>query len=247
MARRMFYVEMSRGGRAVIEGEAASHLRKVLRAERGQKYEVSDNESLFLAEIADFSKDRVEFEILDKLAAPVQPARFHLLPSLVKFDRFEWILEKATELGVERITPVVAGRTDAGLGEGARKRSERWRRILFESGQQARRVTRPELEEVTEFEAAIHIQGDARFWLEESRDAPPILGAMPKQPAPGNVVCLLVGPEGGWEETERREGIEEGWTSVSLGNLILRAETAAIASLAVLSAVWRQGVLTQSA
>ena len=169
MARRMFYVELTRGGRAEICGEGAVHLRKVLRAERGQRYEVSDNETLYLAEIADISKDRVEFELVERIEAPVLPVRLHLLAALVKFDRFEWIIEKATELGVDAITPVVAARSEHGLEDGARKRSDRWRKILFESGQQSRRVTRPELNAVTDLTVALGADGDAKLWMDEQR------------------------------------------------------------------------------
>lgn len=236
----MFYVETAGSGRAVIEGEAAAHLRKVLRAERGQLYEVSDNESLFLAEITGFSKDRVELAIREELPKHAAAVRLHLLAALIKFDHFEWILEKATELGAARITPVAAARTGHGLEEAARKRSERWRKILFESGQQARRVTRPELAATVDFAAALQTPALVHLRLEEGPGALPILRALPSTRTSADTVCLLVGPEGGWEDRERALAGQAGWTPVSLGSGILRAETAAIAALAVLSAAWQQ-------
>lgn len=229
----MFYVDEIRGTRAEMRGEAAQHLRKVLRVERGYQYEISDNESLYLAEVTDFGKDRVVFEVKERLESAAAAAPVHLFPALVKFDAFEWMLEKATELGVARITPVYAARTDKGLDQAAVKRIERWRRIVFESGQQSRRVTRPELSEPVRLNAALAAEEPVRLFLEEQRGARPILTALPREPA---ATAVLVGPEGGWDEGERKTA--EGWSAVSLGPHILRAETAAIAALAVVNAVW---------
>jgi 16S rRNA (uracil1498-N3)-methyltransferase len=218
-----------------MRGEAAQHLRKVLRAERGFQYEISDNESLYLAEVTDFGKDTVAFEVKEKLESIQAPAPVHLFPALVKFDAFEWMLEKATELGVARITPVYAARTDKGLDQASLKRMGRWQRIVFESGQQARRVTRPELSEPVRLNAALAAETPVRLFLEEQRGARPILSALPSEPA---ATAILVGPEGGWDDGERKAA--EDWSAVSLGPHILRAETAAVAALAVISAVYAQ-------
>lgn len=227
----MFYVHEVQGDRAYVRGETAQHLRKVLRAERGQRYEVSDNESLYLAELADFGKDEAEFILLETLDRPQSGVRMHLFAALIKFDAFEWMLEKATELGVEEITPVYAQRCDKGLDQGAAKRSERWNRILLESGQQARRVTRPALHETVRFHEALRQQAEARLFCDEERTGLPLLTV-----ARATQVAMLVGPEGGWEEQERLAAKEAGWLSVSLGPQVLRAETAALAALAVLQA-----------
>lgn len=233
MARRLFYVREFKGGSARLEGETAQHLRKVLRAERGQRYEVSDGDSLWLAEIAEFGKDRVEFRLLERLEAVQPRVRVHLLPALIKFDHFEWILEKATELGVSRITPVYSLRVEKGLDQAAQKRLERWRRIVLESGQQSRRLAPPVLDEPLKLKDALAAESPLRLWLEEQRGAAPVLPSLP----PSFVeAALLCGPEGGWDEREREAAREAGWTAVSVGPQILRAETAAIAALAVLGA-----------
>jgi 16S rRNA (uracil1498-N3)-methyltransferase len=233
MARRMFYVDEIRGGRTEIRGEAAQHVRKVLRAERGYQYEISDNESLYLAEVTDFGKDLVVLEVKERLEGEHSVAPIHLFPALVKFDAFEWMLEKATELGAARITPVYAARSDKGLDQAAAKRMERWRRIILESGQQSRRVTRPELAEPVKLKTALAAEEPVRLFLEELREAAPILGSLPATPAG---TAVLIGPEGGWDDSERKAASE--WSAVSLGPHILRAETAAVAVLAVLNAVW---------
>ena len=233
MARRMFYVDEVRAGRAELHGETAQHLRKVLRAERGFRYEISDNTAIYLAEITDFGKDRIEFKVIERLEAVAPPASIHLFPALIKFDAFEWMLEKATELGVESITPVYAARSDKGLDQAAAKRSDRWRRIIHESGQQSRRVTRPELNSPVRLNEALACESPVRLFLDEQRNGARILSALPAQPAS---TALLVGPEGGWEDSERDAARD--WTAVSLGPQILRAETAALAALAVISSAY---------
>jgi 16S rRNA (uracil1498-N3)-methyltransferase len=158
-----------------------------------------------------------------------------LCAALIKFDRFEWIVEKATELGVERILPVEATRSERGLFEASRKRSERWQRIARESSQQSRRVRIPEILPAVRFGEALATEAPHRFFLEETT-APALLHEIPEERQ--DTVALLAGPEGGWTDAERAEALAAGWGAVSLGPLVLRAETAACAALAVVMAAW---------
>lgn len=240
MARRRFFVDAVRKGEAALVGEAAEHLRRVLRAEPGEQYEISDNQSVYLAEIEGFRKGAVLFRVLKRLDCESPPLRLTLLVSLIKFDRFEWIVEKATELGVETIVPVMAGRSERGLDKAAARRVERWRRIALESSQQARRARLPEIRGCLPFREALMTQAGGRWMLDESREAPAILSALPPREVrlSSDIVCLLVGPEGGWLEEERLDAAASGWARVSLGAQILRAETAAIAGIAVLAVAW---------
>lgn len=229
----MFYVQEVRGEVAFLRGETALHLRKVLRGEQGQRYEISDGSTRWLAELEGFGKDQAEFRLLEALDSPAPPARIHLFPALIKFDHFEWMLEKATELGVERITPVYSLRCEKGLDLAAGKRMERWRRILYESGQQSRRLRPPSLDEPVQLKAALSLDCLLRLWLEEEGKARPILRVV----ATGfSEAALLCGPEGGWEEKERLEAGNAGWLPVSLGKQILRAETAVLAAMAIVMA-----------
>jgi 16S rRNA (uracil1498-N3)-methyltransferase len=239
MARRRFFVEAVRGGRAELVGETAEHLRRVLRAEPAQQFEISDNQSVYLAEIDAVAKDLVSFHVLEELEAQTPPVHLVALASLIKFDRFEWIVEKATELGVETLVPVMAGRSEKGLDKAALKRVERWRRIAVESSQQSRRDRLPEIAACLPFEEALRIQGQHRYFLEEEPGAPPLLTVLPKKTR-GDRVCLLAGPEGGWTSDERKTSSASGWQPVSLGPQILRTETAVIAALAVLVSAWTQ-------
>ena len=240
MARRRFFVEAVGDGRATLEGEAAMHLRKVLRAEPGQRFELSDNRSVYLAEIEGFRKGAVSFRVLERIESEEPPVRLTLLASLVKFDRFEWMVEKATELGVETIIPVMAERSEKGLDRAAAKRLDRWRRIAVESSQQARRARLPEIGPCVAFLEALTVEGRRRYLLDEEPGAPPLMSALQDgdRKSPSDVVCLLAGPEGGWTGEERQAALAAQWAQVSLGPLILRAETAAVAALAVVNGVW---------
>jgi 16S rRNA (uracil1498-N3)-methyltransferase len=237
--RRRFFVDQVRNGHATLDGEDARHLTRVLRVEAGQRYEISDNRDVYLAEIEAAHKERVVFRALEKLEAPAAGVRLILCAALVKFDRFEWMIEKATELGVAEIAPFEAARSERGLERAAQKRVERWRRIALEASQQSRRAHLPEVREPVAFEDVVAQAAEYRYALDEEPGGEPIASVAPVDRRAEDSIALLIGPEGGWTELERAAFLAAGWTRVSLGPLILRAETAALAGLAVLAAAWR--------
>ena len=237
MARRRFFVDAVRGGVAELHGEEARHLTRVLRVEPGQRFEISDNQSAYLAEIEQARGEHVIFRIVEPLDSPDVPLHLTLCAALIKFDHFEWLIEKATELGVERIQPVDAARSERGLFEASRKRSERWTRIARESSQQSRRVRAPEILPAVRFESSLQTPAAHRFFLDES-EAPGLLKQLPAERPRGSEAALLIGPEGGWTDTERLAAGTAGWQPASLGPQILRAETAATAALAILVNAW---------
>src|SRR5215469_4897181 len=143
--RRRFFVEEFGAETATLRGETAHHLGRVLRAEPGQLYELSDGERLWLARTENVGRDEIRFALVEELLAPVARVRVDLLVSIVKFDRFEWALEKATELGADEIKPLAAERSERGLLAAAGKRAGRWKRIVAESAQQSRRLRVPVL------------------------------------------------------------------------------------------------------
>jgi 16S rRNA (uracil1498-N3)-methyltransferase len=236
MARRRFFVDEVRRGEAELDGEEAEHLTRVLRAEIGQQYEISDGARLYLSEIVEARKRSVRFRILEELPAADPAVRISLRMSLIKFERFEWTIEKATELGVETIVPVQAERSEKGLELAARKRVERWRKIARSAGQQSHRVHLPQILPPAGLAHALAGEG-RRIYLEETPGCPLLLKAV-SDPKAGENVAILVGPEGGWTDRERSQLVAAGWAAVSLGPQILRAETAAIAAVAVLSHAW---------
>jgi 16S rRNA (uracil1498-N3)-methyltransferase len=236
--RRRFFVDEVRNGRAQITGEEARHLSRVLRVEAGQRFEISDNRNVYLAEIESARKESVIFRTLEKLPAAAPSARFELYAALIKFDRFEWIVEKATELGVTEIVPIEATRSERGLEKAAAKRLERWRRIALEASQQSRRAHLPAIEEPISLADAMARSATHRYVLDENPGAVPLFQALPAGRTDQDTVAILTGPEGGWTEDEHGCFGAAGWIPVSMGPLILRAETAVIAALGVITQAW---------
>ena len=154
-----------------------------------------------------------------------------LLLAIFKFDRMEWAIEKCTELGVRKIVPVIARRTDAHLAAASSKRVERWRRIALQASEQSRRSSPPEIAEVIKLRESLSLPGDVRIVLSESEQQTQLRDLLGN--GQSGEILLAIGPEGGWAEDELRAFQEQGWTSASLGPTILRAETAAIAATAI--------------
>lgn len=239
MSRRRFFVDEVRDGQASIAGEEAKHLTRVLRVEKGERYELSDNENVYLGEVSLAHKGEVVFDIVEELPRKPALVPVTLAVALFKFDHLEWLIEKATELGVSRIVPVVAVRSERGLDQAAPKRIERWRRIALEASQQCRRDTLPEIELPVKLPELFQLDVPLRLLLDE--EAMPEASMFEAVPAGGaNEIMLALGPEGGWTPGEREQFVAAGWKKISLGSLILRAETAGIAALSVLRAVLQQ-------
>ena len=211
----------------------------MLRVEPGQVFELSDNRCAYLAEVTEARGERVSFRVIEPIAAPDPVVSITLCAALIKFDRFEWAVEKATELGVARILPVEAARSEKGLLEASRKRQERWGRIAREAAQQSRRVSVPEILPAVRFPQALETEAEWRCFLEEA-SAPPLLQVLPEARSAADRVAVLLGPEGGWTDGERQAATGAGWRTASLGTTVLRAETAATAALAVLSCAWME-------
>ena len=235
--RRRFFVDRVHDATATLTGEDALHLTRVLRAEAGQRYEISDNHTAWLAEIVEARAGRVVFRAISPIESPPLPVRITLLAALIKFDRFEWMIEKATELGVERILPVETARTEKGLADAAQKRTARWVRIARESSRQSRRLSVPEILPAVPFSLVLSEASGYRYFLEEQQ-APPLLHTLPPARAATDRVALLAGPEGGWTDAERQSAATAGWQAVSLAPLVLRAETACAAAVALVTNAW---------
>ena len=233
--RRRFFVEQFTDSRAVIEGEAAHHLGRVLRAQEGQLYELSDGKRVWLGRVERATRDRIEFALIEEIAVVQPSVEVTLLLSIVKFDAFEWAIEKATELGVGTIVPVAAGRSEKALISAAAKRAERWKKILLEASQQSRRVRVPVLEEMARATDAFgSSNGSTKIMLSERREAP-LLPQILSAPTSSKAVTLAIGPEGGWTDSEFDVARRVGFLEASLGKLILRTETAVVAALASLN------------
>jgi 16S rRNA (uracil1498-N3)-methyltransferase len=238
MARRRFFVNAIHSGRAELTGDEAAHLTRVLRVEAGQQYEISDNRRAYLAEVESARKNQVVFRIMEVFAPEPSGIEVTLLAALIKFDRFELLIEKATELGVAAIVPVRTVRSEHGLEKAALKRIERWRKIAIEASEQSRRTHLPHISDPIDFSEELSREVSVRLFLDEDREAAPILRVLPEARSPEDTIAILAGPEGGWAGDEREAAIAEGWVQASLGGRVLRAETACMAAMAIVQAAW---------
>ncbi len=216
---------------AALTGEQAQHLAKVLRAETGQVFDVVAAGFLHRAEITAVSPERVEFVLHEELESDAAlPVALYL--AVFKFDHLEWAIEKATELGVARITPVLARRTEKHLAQAAIKRVERWRRIAHEAAQQSRRTSVPVVADPVGLKLALVGEtAGVRILLSETEQTVTLSEVLQNGAEAG--AALAIGPEGGWAPEEMALFTEHQWRHVTLGPRILRAETAAIAAMAI--------------
>lgn len=231
MTRRRWIADEVSGNTAVLTGPHAEHLAVVLRAQPGQRYDVAAGGVLRAARIVSVSPNRVEFELEEELAASSLP-EITLLLAVFKFDRMEWAIEKCVELGVARVVPVIARRSDSHLARAAEGRVGRWKRLVLQASEQARRLVPASVETPEKLKLAIARSASTRILLAENEQGSSLKDALQMHPG-GGTVLLAVGPEGGWSPDEMRQFAEAGWASVSLGRTILRAETAAIAATAI--------------
>ena len=234
MTRRRWIADEVSGTRAVLLGAHADHLSRVLRARVGQEFDVTAGNEVRRGRVTAIAQHRVEFELGDAVSAPVA-VQVTVALSVFKFDRMEWAIEKCTELGATRIVPVVARRTETHLASAASKRVDRWRRIVLQAAEQSRRVSPPEISDPLKLKDAVALPGSLRIVLSESETKMTLKDVLQSHADRSDVV-LALGPEGGWADDELEVFQEAGWISASLGSTILRAETAAIASLAVVLA-----------
>jgi 16S rRNA (uracil1498-N3)-methyltransferase len=232
MTRRRFIADEFSDDRAALVGEHADHLVRVLRARVGQEFDVATGSTVRRGKIVSVDGGRVDFELGEEVSA--QPlAEITLVLSIFKFDRMEWAIEKCTELGVARIIPVIARRTDAHLAAASARRVERWQRIVRLASEQSRRAVPPEIAAPVKVAEIFKVHPGLRIVLSESEDQTLLPDAV--KPISAGGVLLAIGPEGGWTDDELRSFQKAGWISASLGNTILRAETAAIAATAIVS------------
>ena len=241
MTRRRWIAEHWDEATAVLTGAQAEHLGRVLRAQPGMEAHVVAGGHVFHAEIAAVTPDEVRFNLLAELEAdPALPIT--LVVSIFKFDHMEWGIEKATELGVAAIAPVIARRTEKHLAQAAAKRVERWRRIAHEAAQQCRRSDVPLIHEPVPLPNRVRATSDAtRIVLAEQERSTTLRAlvedAIKEADTQTPILELAFGPEGGWAPEEEALFDANGWRPASLGPRILRAETAAIAALSVVASL----------
>ena len=231
MTRRRWIADEVSGDRAFLLGKNAEHLSRVLRARIGQQFEIATPSGVLLGEIVEIESERVVFSTsnLPQGDLGAQTAPIHLYLAVFKFDRFEWAIEKCTELGVSSMVPVIARRTDSHLVPAAGKRVERWRRIAHEAAQQSRRDVVPEILDPGKLEDVVSRARGKRIVLAERERQHRLAETIES----ASELSLAIGPEGGWTESELALFDKNQWLPASLGPTILRAETAAIAAVVI--------------
>jgi 16S rRNA (uracil1498-N3)-methyltransferase len=240
MTRRRWIADEVSGNRAALVGEHADHLVRVLRAQVGQEFDIVTPGSVRRGQLTSLTPGRVEFELGEPVSCPPS-AEITLALSIFKFDRMEWAIEKCAELGVYRIIPLIARRTDSHLAAASMKRLERWQRIARQASEQSRRAKLPEIARSGKLSEIVNFEAKLRIVLDENEEQSSLRDVLKNglqvgeaSSAESNVI-LAVGPEGGWTEEESQVFHHAGWISTSLGPTILRAETAAIAATAIVA------------
>jgi 16S rRNA (uracil1498-N3)-methyltransferase len=247
MTRRRWIAEHWDEATATLVGTQADHLIRVLRVQPGAEADVVAGGRVFHSVVAGISDGgpgstpEVRFNLVAEIESePSMPVT--LVMSIFKFDHMEWAIEKATELGVAVIVPVIARRTEKHLAQAAMKRVERWRRIAHEASQQSRRSDLPSILDPVRLPDRVKAASNHKRLVlaEQERSATlhaALQDAIALAGADAPPIELAIGPEGGWAPDEEALFDAQGWQAVTLGPRILRAETAAIAALAVVASL----------
>jgi len=230
------YVEaaLTGGTRGLVSGSAANHIVRVLRLGVGDAVTLFDGRGgEYPARIEALRKDAVEVAVGEHLAMEREsPLAVTLAQGVSRGERMDLVMQKATELGVQRIVPLITKRSVVRLDPGqAQKKLQHWRGIVIASCEQCGRNRLPQLaapRELQEFLGSEAATGTARLLL--SPTGALRIGAIP----PCGKITVLIGPEGGLAPEEAEAAIAQGFLEVQLGPRILRTETAAIAALAAL-------------
>jgi 16S rRNA (uracil1498-N3)-methyltransferase len=253
MTRRRFYAPPESfsddGAHIALPAEESRHLRDVLRLRAGDEAHVFDGEGREFACVVGEARSRdAALEVVRRVEPqrPESPLELTLAVALLKGEKFDLVVQKATELGVARVVPVVTARADVRLRDerDAARRGERWHRLALEAAKQSGRARVPPvaapcaLEAFVKGEAEASVKGEARggglrvFFSERDGDK---LDSLPNETESSlSAVVALVGPEGGWGDEEIELARENDWKVITLGGRTLRAETAAIAVTALL-------------
>jgi 16S rRNA (uracil1498-N3)-methyltransferase len=222
------------GRRMLLEGSAANHITRVLRLRNGDALTVFDgNGGEFGARVEEFRKEAVVVSVAEHRALEKEsPLSLTLAQGISRGERMDWIIQKATELGVSRIVPVFTKRSVVRLDEKqAGRKSQHWRAIAVAACEQCGRNRIPELAAPVDFfdVLAPDPSGPIRLLLSPTGDL-----HLDDLEGVGTAITVLIGPEGGLEEAEQQAALSAGFKAVRLGPRVLRTETAAVAALTII-------------
>ncbi len=245
MTRRRFYAKpeafAADTSSVRLSAEETRHARDVLRLERGEEVCVFDGEGQeYRCSIAQLNRDSVKVDVLDH----VEPARPESLldlmlgVALLKGEKFDLVVQKATELGATRFIPILTNRADVRIrsDDDAKRKLMRWQRIVLEATKQCGRARLMKIDAPVAFAELIERaeQGDELRLMFAEREGSPLSEVLKDLELMPAKAIALIGPEGGWTDGEIDEANKNGWRIVMLGGRVLRAETAAIVAVTLL-------------
>jgi 16S rRNA (uracil1498-N3)-methyltransferase len=242
MARFFLPRERIEGRRGAVLGDELAHLRKVLRLEPGDRFIIFDDTGWeHEAVVRSFSAHRGDIDILRSYQAERESVlQIILALGLTKGEKMDFVVEKATELGVSNIVPFISAYTVPKLDDRkAQARAERWKKIAVSAAKQSGRTRLPKIDMLCEFREFVRQPWDnilkLLFWEREWQQT---LKQVHERQPDARAVLLAIGPEGGFSLEEADMAQRHGFTSVQLGPRILRAETAAVAALSLVQFLW---------
>jgi 16S rRNA (uracil1498-N3)-methyltransferase len=227
-----------------LEGNEHHHLSKVARIKPGDFVWLFDDSGMqYRACVQEIKKERTRLLILEAKQKPESKFRAALAQVMLKTKKMEQVIQKATELGAHDIWPIISDRTVVKMEKERSKKMDRWKRIMVEAAKQSGRSVLPLIHPPTELNDFItRKERGKKFFLSERggillRDI--LMSPLVKGEEIPESASVLVGPEGGWTESEEQDIMRNQYEAVSLGRLTLRSETAAIVGLAMVSQFWK--------
>ena len=224
------------GEHIALEESASHHLSKVLRMQAGRELILFNGAGgEFAATIHEVSKKHVIVSVQEhSIDNRESPLELELAIGISRGERFEWVLQKATELGVTKITPLITERTEVKIGgDRQEKLHDRWQQILISACEQCQRNLLPVLHSPVQISDWLpQVKSDLRFVLHH-RDSK----TLPAEQKPESVT-LLIGPEGGLSEREIAHALEQDFNALTLGPRVLRTETAPVAAISLVQYLW---------
>jgi len=224
------------GAQFSLSAEAAQHVGKALRLKAGDTIVVFDGRGgEYEATLTRMDKERVDVKVGSWRDVELEPPlKLGLVQGLPEADKMDWIIQKAVELGAAWIQPIVCDRSVVRLsGERAARREAHWRRVTIAACEQCGRNRVPEVRPTLGFQSWIAVPAEVPRWVLAPGSEP-----IASKPRPGEALEILVGPEGGLSEREQELALSQGAQPVALGPRVLRAETAPLAALAAVHALW---------
>lgn len=235
--RRIFVDKIKmKNGMVLITGPSCKYILGVLRKTTGDRIDVMDGKGyLYRCTINSVKGKEVFLQVMDAVHHPEEKRiKVTLLVSPIKGPRMDWLIEKATELGVDRVIPTIFHRTVVKFKDGEAEKCERWKRIMVEASRQSGRFSVPEITEPMPLRGVLpYIEEFENRWLLYEREKNTTLKDVIAGQKNGRL-CVAIGPEGGIDESEAEWLKEQNFISCTLGENILRAETAPLVVLSII-------------